>query len=634
MSGAARPGRRGRWASFAADPGEPEPIDPLPSLGPVVFTLSFGDGDAVVDLSRWPCPRLTRPIGETLRQVGGQDGTVRSWPSMAGLVNSARRFVEYLADVLGPAADRLELAEVEPRHLDGFERALVEQYGAGSGRPHGIVMRVVRVLRAVHDHGHAVLSRELVGRLGFTTRHSGPGLAPLDAYPAPVFEAVKQAALRDVQAIADRIAAGEALAEQGTDPQVGGWDSEANALWQIMRHGPLTVDDVRAHYELGHKLGGIWRLNSRLYLNAHDLIPFVILLVCLTGMEPSSVERLRADCLSSPARGFVTIRYRKPRDRVHPDKTMRVSDGGALHHPGGVIRLALRLTRRGRSRIGGDLLWIDHGHQGTRETFAQRRRLSINGMLGRWLARHELDGLLDADGAPVQLDLRRLRKSFKSQQYLKAAGVLADFAAGHTRQVAAAHYADIASHTEVHEQAVEDGLLQALKVADPPEAPAAGSPGTSDPSGLPDPVVVDDDGTVLGGEITGTTAGGPPAQVARALGGEQDVFLASCRDFHHTPFAAAGKPCPVPMWGCLECPNAVFTTRHLPQVLAFLDFVERQREQMPVPEWQLRYGTAWDRLVHGVRAKFSNAQVRTAQAITEAGGSRLLVPPQLWETIL
>ena len=70
------------------------------------------------------------------------------------------------------------------------------------------------------------------------------------------------------------------------------------------------------------------------------------------------------------------------------------------------------------------------------------------------------------------------------------------------------------------------------------------------------------------------------------------MFLASCRDFHDTPFAAKGKPCPLPLWGCLECQNAVFTTRHLPQPLTFLDFIEGQREELAAAEWLLRYGTA------------------------------------------
>ncbi|AUI59010.1 hypothetical protein [Amycolatopsis sp. BJA-103] len=121
--------------------------------------------------------------------------------------------------------------------------------------------------------------------------------------------------------------------------------------------------------------------------------------------------------------------------------------------------------------------------------------------------------------------------------------MLADFTQGHTTHVAARHYANIPAHDELHDQAVEDGLREALDLA------------------LPPPVVLDEDGTRLdagSGDL-------PPEQVQALLSRESDVFLASCRAFYDSPFGAKGKQCPMSLWGCLACPNAVFTTRHLPQ---------------------------------------------------------------------
>jgi hypothetical protein len=119
--------------------------------------------------------------------------------------------------------------------------------------------------------------------------------------------------------------------------------------------------------------------------------------------------------------------------------------------------------------------------------------------------------------------------------------------------------------------------------------------------------------------------------VTAALTGESDVFLAACRSFYDSPFGTKGKPCPVALWGCLECPNAVFAARHLPQVLAFLDFIERQREELAGAEWTLRYGLAWQRIVHGIRNRFRPDQIATAHAIAEGGGARLLLPPEFTE---
>lgn len=339
---------------------------------------------------------------------------------------------------------------------------------------------------------------------------------------------------------------------------------------------------------------------------------FLILLICTTGLEPECAKRLQADCLTNPARGFVSVNYVKRRARgQRVSKSMRVGDGGALHHPGGLIRLALRLTARARKFSGSTDLWVDSGDRGLRDSFPLGGQSSWE-HLDNWRRRHGIDRLTDTDGTPVRLDLRRLRKSYKSQQYLKATGVLADFTQGHTRDVAARHYADIPSHDEVHDRAVEDGLREALEVA------------------LPPPVVLDEDGTRLdtgGADLS-------PEQVQALVSRESDVFLASCRDFYDSPFGVKGKPCPVSLWGCLECPNAVFTTRHLPQVLAFLDFIERQREEYSVSEWNVRYGLAWDRIVRGIRAKFRDEQVSTAQAIAESGGARLLLPPEFREVVV
>src|SRR5664279_4883142 len=198
--------------------------------------------------------------------------------------------------------------------------------------------------------------------------------------------------------------------------------------------------------------------------------------------------------------------------------------------------------------------------------------------------RHGLTELIDRGGDPVRVDLRRLRKAYKSRQYLQAAGVLDDFTTGHSKQVAAAHYADIDAHRELHEQAVEAGLGQALEVA------------------LPPPVVADEQGRRLGDEATTLTT----AQVNAARSEQSDVFLASCTDFYASPFARTkGAGCPSAIWGCMECPNAVYTTRHLPSLLGFIDFLRAEREDLSEAEWRARYGLAFERITTGITPKFT-----------------------------
>ncbi|MEU2181568.1 hypothetical protein [Streptomyces thermolilacinus] len=597
-----------RRVRFPAAVETPAAAEPVPTIGPVIFTVDLNGSPESIDLSGLPCPRLTRALASALAEVVSAPGTMRDRNGVRYVVKRIREFVEFTAAALPDSASDLRLSDLEPDLLDAFETRLIAQYGGTSKEPYLTMTYLVRLLKLVHEAHPDAFGAAFHARLGFTSASTHRASKPLDAYPFPVLDALENAARDDVALIRDRILEGEKLAATGRDPRQHGWDRLENVLWYIANHGPLTVDD--ASYKVLRPLGGREELNGRLHLTARDLVPFLLLLACQTGMEPECIRQLRSDCLASPARGYVSIAYVKKRAPGSTHKTVRVTDGGSLRFPGGVIRLALRLTKRTRELIDSDALWCDVGRHG-------QARASFDGPQGsamsrQWMSERGLDCLNDRDGGPVALDLRRVRKTVKSRQYLRAGGILEDFASGHTRPVAAKHYADIGAHEETHEQAVEAGLEQALGAA------------------LSPPVVLSDDGARLDdGQAALTTR-----EIESALSGEQDVWLASCRDFFASPFARKpGAACPVPAWGCLECPNAVFTSRHLPSLLSFLDFLERQREEYPVAEWTARFGLAWDRIVHGVRARFSTRQIATAQVIAEGGGDRLLLPPSFLEVI-
>jgi hypothetical protein len=560
--------------------------------------------DHLIDLSDLPCPRLVRGLAEALSHTAGDGGTQRTPRTVDMITGRIRRFVRFAAATNADAADALSLADITPQMLDAYEHKLMADYGQKSKVPYASMVDVIRLLKEAHALNPGVFSSDMQARLGFSTTTARPVMNPLDAYPLPVFEAMQAKATDDVRAIRDRILHGERVANAGRDPETGGWTLE-NTLWYMARHGPLTSDDQRRPGMANrfNRLGGIIHLNTMLFLTIPDLVPFQVLLTCQTGLEPECLRQLRADCLVNPARGFVSIAYDKRRAHGQSHKTRRVSDGGALHHPGGLLRLALRLTERARKALGTDQLWVVGTYQGLREAFG--KPLTMSQSFDAWLARHRLDRMTDRGGEPVRLDLRRLRKTYKSIRYLRSGGMLDDFTEGHTKQIAADHYANIEAHRELHESAVEDGLREALDVA------------------LAPPVVLDGDGMRLDcgpGQLE-------PDEVRAALSGDNDVFLASCKDFYASPYATKkGAGCPAAVWGCLECPNAVFTTRHLPSILTFLDFTEQKRDELPVPEWKARYGLAWERIVHGIRPRFTDDQVATAQAIAEAGNPRLKLP--------
>jgi len=82
----------------------------------------------------------------------------------------------------------------------------------------------------------------------------------------------------------------------------------------------------------------------------------------------------------------------------------------------------------------------------------------------------------------------------------------------------------------------------------------------------------------------------------------------------------------VAIWGCLECPIAVYTSRHLPSLLRFADFVDGQRDELPEDEWQARYRLAFERITTGVLPKFTSEQLTTARLIAEADDGRVALP--------
>lgn len=339
-------------------------------------------------------------------------------------------------------------------------------------------------------------------------------------------------------------------------------------------------------------------LYRRHHLHVTDLPPLLVLLALDTGLEPECLKALTVDCLANPSAGTVELRYLKRRAGAAGHKSMRVRDGG-VGTPGGLLRRLIEITSVARQQLPTDCLWVYHNvgglHAGIRHP---RERLDA------WVARHRV---VDDDGKPLHLLLSRLRKTHKALWYTKTEGHIARFAVGHTPEVAARHYADLPSLRPLHEATVADAFRDAVIAAMPTIlAPAAEKTLREAPEQAA-PLM-------------------PPDAVGSILDGEQDLWLAACAGFHNSPFAEAGSPCQQPFWGCLHCSNAVITARKLPAIMAFLSFVEEQRLGLPGPDWMVKFGQVYARIVHQILPAFSDAVV--AEARSRAVEERLYLPPE------
>lgn len=187
------------------------------------------------------------------------------------------------------------------------------------------------------------------------------------------------------------------------------------------------------------------------------------------------------------------------------------------------------------------------------------------------------------------------------------------FVQGHSPDVAAAHYADIPSLRALHEQAVADGLQDALADAQTPAilTPEEEERLTQQPA---DAV-----------ELLGI----PAEQLPPLLSGESDLWLSSCRSFFDSPFGVKGKPCPVSFFACLGCSNAVITRRKLPAILAFLNHIEAERAKTPAAEWAARFGRAHQQILQLIIPRFSQGDVLDARAIAESSERLLFLPHNL-----
>ena len=456
-------------------------------------------------------------------------------------------------------------------------------------------------MRAIEADRPDRIASDLHERLRYTLATSAGRSTPRDAYSPFVARALRDAARADVEAMFRRFGADDRTDEG--DPVIASARAEVEAI--IARQGFIVADqpELKSLYFMRMRRNLptatlIDDLHGRYHLLAHDLPALLVLLTLETGLEPECLKTLTVDCLTNAHAGTVELRYLKRRARGAEHKSMRIRDGGG-GTPGGLIRRLIDVTADAREHLPGDCLWAYHNVGGLRAGV-----VDLKYQLPVWARRRHI---VDDDGKPLPLLLSRLRKTHKALWYAKTEGHMARFAVGHSREVAARHYADLPSLRPLHEAAVADAFRAALAAAMPTILPPTAEQTLREAPEQAGPLM-------------------PPDTVGPLLDGEQDVWLAACAGFHSSPFAEAGSPCAQPFWGCLDCPNAVITARKLPAILAFLAFVEEQRCSLPAGDWAAKFGRVHTRITAQVMPAFSDAVIADARRKMES--ERLYLPPE------
>ncbi|RUV32467.1 hypothetical protein [Mesorhizobium sp. M5C.F.Ca.IN.020.32.2.1] len=475
-----------------------------------------------------------------------------------------------------------------------------------------LLSRPILLLRRMEEQKPGSLPPALLPRLTYLSLEPYKNSRPRDAYSTAVAARIRRAARKQVVEAARRIVLGDDLPRPPADlhPTIkerfqqlvegiarDGWAMSKEPLFDSMRqraiyHGAPRRKDLSCA-----------AVHACFYLTATDVVAFIILISLGTGMEIECLRTLKAECLKNPARGFVDIAYFKRRAHGTEWKTMRVRDGGVMT-PGGLLRLAIRLTERARKRLGSDRLWVWGCLTGLIDG------MTHGSLAARYFVRDHC--LLDDQGNVLRLELSRLRKTYKAAWYVKTGGQLETFAQGHSVEVAAQHYADIPALRHVHEATIAAALNEALATAQPNEPriliPAQEAAIRRDPddADLPAAIVTRD--------------------VVPLFDGAQDVWLAACANFYDSPFGKADQACPSPFWACLDCRNAVITARKLPALIAFMNFTLEQRGLLASEDWEAKFGRAWRRINDQILPAFPRSVVEAARK--SATADLLYLPPE------
>lgn len=585
--------RKGQPVTFTAAPSTPDRSAAVLGLR---FTIEAQYGGRVlVDMAGFHARSLAVDFAQALRNLTKPGGPVGAASVIRQYVNLYRRFFAWIAQADPHLA---HCSDVRASHIDRFAEAL-EHGGMQPCYLHTLVSKVVNTLRTIEADRPGRIAPDLRQRLRYTLPTSGGRSTPRDAYSPFVARALRDAARADVEAMFRRFSATDST--DASDPALAAARADIEAL--IEQHGTVSNRwrEVRRLYDMRQHRGlpfSIDDLHSRHHLLARDLPALLVLLVLDAGLEPECAKALDVDCLANPHAGTIELRYLKRRARGAEHKTMRVRDGGT-GTPGGLVRRLIDVTAVARRHLPSECLWVYHNDGRLRSGIAHPQP-----RIAQWVARHDIR---DERGEPLHLLLSRLRKTHKALWYTKTQGHMVRFAVGHTREVAARHYADLPSLRPLHEATVADAFREAVA--------------QSLPVVLPPP-----DEDALRSEPEQVASLMPAEAIAPLLEGQQDVWLAACSGFYHGPFAAPGAPCGQPFWGCLDCSNAVITARKLPAILAFLAFLEDQRSGLTGPDWAMKFGHAHARITQQILPAFSDAAIADARA--KSVSEDLYLPPE------
>ncbi|WP_331447544.1 hypothetical protein [Streptomyces xanthochromogenes] len=460
--------------------------------------------------------------------------------------------------------------------------------------------------------------RELVrGRL--YNRH--PNSEPLPPYDEVAWAGLTRAARTIAKESWAAFREARATAQAGSDPYVHGWTRE-NIFWLMVHRGPVTTRELGervglSYEEMRHRIGRdrqhfFGEAREALFPSPRVVIAYQVLFGVYSGIVPDGIADLGLDGLDWAGDNAVLVRYVKGRTSEEsitlPSKAVRL------------LERWLEYAELARSHCPPQLrnglwLWLAY----------TSRRAGDEG-LGPWrygrpykstIVDWSRDaGVVDAAGAPVVMHRHRIRTTFESHRDRSSwiGSRRSTIDPNHTPGVEGDHY--LSAMTEAQQNALEDIVEQAQ--------------GDLLRRGQPPMVLSDEQVADLARQFPQLVSELEldDRAIAELVGGQRDVFVASCADPTAGVHGPKGTPCPARPWVCLLCPLALFTPRHAANLLRMKAFFARQWQQMPAAQFMAVFGHYAQR-IEDVLIKYDPTQLAAAAVqVTDTDAEIPLLPEE------
>ncbi len=563
------------------------------------------------DFSQWDIsPQLRQAFASAFKERTRPGGPVRTNASAYKTFRNLRSFSEYLGSL-----DRLPKSpsQLSRAHLQGWYLARAAH--AGIPVALGELKTTLRQVDGLSDEFHDAINEPNPRR---RKQH-------LRSYSRDENRRILKAARSDVREAAMRIRKSVELLNKWRDGALIEESEEVQSLGKLLdfidSHGDVPRYESEKVLPWVSALGPVGEQVTRLHLSGHDVAAFAVLLVGLTGQNPSTVANVTAAHhrpdgysgsepsaivkLDKPRRG--SRRYMDvPLTSVPPwartgmpeDGDDSLSDKIDLQTPFGVFKLLLELTAPARKFAGHEGLfiwWTSCAGDGMGRGFKTKLN---SGYIRSWSLSHAIAA--ENSTETLEVTLQRMRLTFNELQQRPVA---------HTETTLANEYlARNRGDLVEYQRIVADALTEQVdKASTRAKMQALSSDEVSEAQRHPERVA--------------KRHGMDTATLRRLLAGELDTVLGACVGYEQgqesTEVVDSG-PCRASFILCLGCPCARATPAHLPMQVAVYDEMLIRKGDVTPLRWAARFAEGHARL-SDLLSRAGNVAVEDARAaITEA----------------